>query len=132
MSNKLLLRKKPSQPRQAPEKSTGLDYRSPYYKFDSLDGTHPWQEKMPEGYVPYQVRTLAYGEVIYFNFDLAKEMGLISEDHKEVFTKGLQQKLKETFALQIINEYDLGNLKVEPVAFNSAIKALTTASRRIT
>ena len=29
-----------------------------------------------------------------------------------------------------INDYDLGNLKVEPVAFNSAIKALTTASRR--
>ena len=31
----------------------------------------------------------------------------------------------------IINDYDLGNLRVEPVAFNSAIKALTTASRRI-
>lgn len=31
---------------------------------------------------------------------------------------------------QIVNDYDLGNLKVEPVAFNSAIKALTTASRR--
>ena len=30
-----------------------------------------------------------------------------------------------------INEYDLGELRVEPVAFNSAIKALTTASRRI-
>lgn len=30
----------------------------------------------------------------------------------------------------IINDYDLGNLKVEPVAFNSAIKALTTATRR--
>lgn len=30
-----------------------------------------------------------------------------------------------------INDYDLGNLRVEPVAFNSAIKALTTASRRI-
>lgn len=30
-----------------------------------------------------------------------------------------------------INNYDLGNLLVEPVAFNSAIKALTTASRRI-
>lgn len=29
-----------------------------------------------------------------------------------------------------INDYDLGNLLVEPVAFNSAIKALTTASRR--
>ena len=30
----------------------------------------------------------------------------------------------------VVNDYDLGNLRVEPVAFNSAIKALTTASRR--
>jgi hypothetical protein len=30
----------------------------------------------------------------------------------------------------VVNDYDLGNLKVEPVQFNSAIKALTTASRR--
>ena len=30
----------------------------------------------------------------------------------------------------LLKEYDLGNLLVEPVAFNSAIKALTTASRR--
>jgi hypothetical protein len=32
----------------------------------------------------------------------------------------------------VVNDYDLGNLKVEPVSFNSAIKALTTASRRTT
>jgi hypothetical protein len=31
---------------------------------------------------------------------------------------------------KIIEDYDLGNLAVEPVAFNSAIKALTTATRR--
>lgn len=31
----------------------------------------------------------------------------------------------------VVNDYDLGNLKVEPVSFNSAIKALTTASRRM-
>jgi hypothetical protein len=30
----------------------------------------------------------------------------------------------------VITDYDLGKLLVEPVAFNSAIKALTTASRR--
>ena len=29
-----------------------------------------------------------------------------------------------------VNDYDLGNLLVEPISFNSAIKALTTASRR--
>lgn len=31
----------------------------------------------------------------------------------------------------VVNDYDLGNLRVEPVSFNSAIKALTTASRRM-
>lgn len=30
----------------------------------------------------------------------------------------------------IVEEYDLGNLRVEPQTFNSAIKALTTATRR--
>lgn len=33
--------------------------------------------------------------------------------------------------VDILTEYDLGSILVEPVAFNSAIKALTTASRRI-
>lgn len=32
---------------------------------------------------------------------------------------------------QIVIDYDLGNLLVEPVSFNAAIKALTTASRRV-
>ena len=30
----------------------------------------------------------------------------------------------------VINDYDLGQLLVEPVGFNNAIKALTTAARR--
>lgn len=30
----------------------------------------------------------------------------------------------------VINDYDLGNMLVEPVAFNTAIRALTTAARR--
>jgi predicted secreted acid phosphatase len=32
----------------------------------------------------------------------------------------------------MLNEFDLGKSIVEPVAFNNAIKALTTATRRIT
>lgn len=31
----------------------------------------------------------------------------------------------------VLNEFDLGKGLVEPVAFNNAIKALTTATRRI-
>ncbi len=38
----------------------------------------------------------------------------------------------EDISQDIIDDYDLGNLHVEPVAFNNAIKALTTAARRNT
>ena len=31
----------------------------------------------------------------------------------------------------VLSEFDLGQASVEPVAFNNAIKALTTATRRI-
>jgi hypothetical protein len=32
---------------------------------------------------------------------------------------------------KILEEFDLGKCQVEPVSFNNAIKALTTATRRI-
>lgn len=32
---------------------------------------------------------------------------------------------------KLLREFDLGHSSVEPVAFNNAIKALTTATRRI-
>jgi hypothetical protein len=31
---------------------------------------------------------------------------------------------------EVIDDYDLGKLRVEPIAFNNAIKQLTTATRR--
>lgn len=33
--------------------------------------------------------------------------------------------------VRVLSEFDLGNSLVEPVSFNNAIKALTTATRRI-
>lgn len=79
---------------------------SPYDAFEQLDGSHPWQTAVPEGFILYPVRELRKGQVAYFNFDLAKEMGLIAKDHSEVMTPALKEKLLETFSLQIINEYD--------------------------
>lgn len=46
---------------------------------------------------------------MYFNFELAKEMGLISPRHPHEMTKELKQKLIETFSIRIINEYDIAN-----------------------
>lgn len=77
-----------------------------YETFDQLDGTHPWMDVIPDGHIPYQVRELNTGEVTYFNFVLAKEMGLIPSDHPHEMTESLKLKLRETFSLQIINEYD--------------------------
>jgi uncharacterized protein YdiU (UPF0061 family) len=78
------------------------DYRA----LDQLDGSHPWREQVPEGMLLYPVRRLEYGQVSYFNFALAKEMGLISIDHPHRMNKKLEQKLLDTFCLRIINEYD--------------------------
>lgn len=78
-----------------------------YEKFQEVDGSHPWRSVSPDGYVDYQARYRPHGRVLYFNFPLAKEMGLVSEDHPASINKELEQVILDTFSLQIINEYDL-------------------------
>lgn len=88
-----------------------------YSSFDQLNGVHPWMESVQEGYVAYKVRELRTGKVAYFNFILAKEMGLIAPDHPHQMTEDLESKLIETFSLQIINEYDeLNQRRIDPEA----------------
>ena len=85
-----------------------------YAKFKEIDGTHPWRRVSPDGYVDYQARYRSHGRVLYFNFPLAKEMGLVSEDHPHTINKDLEQVILDTFSLQIINEYDLQQGKKFP------------------
>jgi len=80
-----------------------------YDSFDLVDGRHPWQQQMPEGYVGYPVRNLKHGKVAYFNFALAREMGLLPVSHPDELTPALAEKILETFNIQIINEYDQKN-----------------------
>ena len=47
------------------------------------------------------------GRVAWFNFDFAKELQLIPTNHANRITSALERVLLDTFALQIINEYDL-------------------------
>ena len=79
---------------------------NPYSRFDLLDGQHPWQDVVPEGHILYPTRELKEGDIAYFNFKLAKEMGLIPKNHPNKMTRKLQKKLVETFSLRIVNEYD--------------------------
>lgn len=88
--------------------------KSKYKNFDQINGTHPWQTHVPEGYIAYQARVVRKTKVAYFNFDLAREMGLIPKSHPNEIDKDLENKLIETFSLQIINEFDLENNKEYP------------------
>src|SRR5689334_21656396 len=78
-----------------------------YEKFSEIDGTHPWRDVSPDGYVDYQARYRPHGRVLFFNFPLAKEMGLIPSDHPHSVNKELEHVILDTFSLQIINEYDI-------------------------
>jgi uncharacterized protein YdiU (UPF0061 family) len=82
-----------------------------YSKFDLLDGSHPWQDAVPEGYVLYPVKNLRHSKLLYFNYQLAKEMGLIPANHPNRLTPDLKEKILKTFAIQIVNEFDQHNLK---------------------
>lgn len=80
-----------------------------YSAFDNIDGEHPWQTKVPEGCLLYPTRMLGRGQILWFNFQLAKEMGLIAVDHPHKLTPELDKKIIETFSLQIQNEWDQVN-----------------------
>ncbi|HJZ81343.1 MAG TPA: protein adenylyltransferase SelO family protein [Pyrinomonadaceae bacterium] len=85
-----------------------------YEKFKELDGTHPWRDVSPDGFVDYQARIRSQGRVLYFNFPLAQEMELIPEVHPAVINKELELAILETFSLRIINEHDLKTGKKYP------------------
>lgn len=86
-----------------------------YSKFNDLNGSHPWMKTVPDGFVAYRTRQLKKGQISYFNFPLAKEMGLIEAQHPHELNDQLKEKLIETFSLQIINEYDeINNKRIDP------------------
>ena len=77
-----------------------------YAPFLQIDGSHPLKTAVPAACIEYAVREKPGGQVAYFNFALAKEMGLLPKDHPEELNPELEKILLSTFALQIINEYD--------------------------
>ena len=87
-----------------------------YNAFDRICGAHPFKTAVPGGYVEYAVKTRHGGEVFYFNFELAQEMGLLADGCKQSLNKKLSQKLLDTFSIEVINEYELENGVQVPVA----------------
>jgi hypothetical protein len=87
-------------------KRASCHWPAEYDRFRRLDGSHPLKQAVPEGYVDYPVRSRSDGKVFYFNFGLARDMGLIPRGHPDELTRGLSQAILRSFSLQILNEYD--------------------------
>lgn len=80
-----------------------------YGAFNRINGEHPFKTQVPKGRVEYKARYKKGGKVAFFNFELAKEMGLIPKSHAHELNPELEREILETFSLVIINEYDVEN-----------------------
>jgi uncharacterized protein YdiU (UPF0061 family) len=83
-----------------------------YQGFDDIDGTHPLGDKVLGAFVEYGARYRKGGKIAFFNYDLAREMGLISSSHSNQMTRALEEKLLKTFGITIVNEWDVLNNKM--------------------
>ena len=77
-----------------------------YPVFENLNGEHPLKSETLDSFVDYQVRTRRKGALRFFNFDLAKKLGLIPQGHAEELNSELEAEILETFGIVIINEFD--------------------------
>lgn len=80
-----------------------------YERFDELDGSHPWRDVSPNGYIDYPACRRKGGRVVYFNYDLAKELELIPKDHGHTMNADLEEAVLRTFSIRILNEHDWAN-----------------------
>ncbi len=95
-----------SKPKRDPTQQ-GKQASRRYDRFHLINGNHDFQKAIPKGTVQYSVRLRKGGKLAYFNYDLAKEMGLITRDHPQKMNHKLSQTILNTFGIQIINEYDV-------------------------
>lgn len=77
-----------------------------YSRFKQINGTHPFKSTFFT-HVAYPVKPKKHGKIAYFNFSLAKEMGLLSKTHPEKLTDGLTRTLLSCFSIEIINEHEM-------------------------
>jgi hypothetical protein len=92
-----------------PGAAASASQRDPYRSFRRIDGRHPFRDRVPGGSVDYAARRRHDGRVAFFNFALAREMGLLPAGHPDRLTPGLARAVTDAFSLQIVNEYDLAH-----------------------
>ncbi|HEB88320.1 MAG TPA: hypothetical protein ENI85_02010 [Deltaproteobacteria bacterium] len=77
-----------------------------YARIRAIDGRHPLRETAPSAVVPYPARRRHDSRIAFFNFDLAREIGLLPKRHPDRLDPPLERALLDTFSLVIVNEWD--------------------------
>jgi uncharacterized protein YdiU (UPF0061 family) len=80
--------------------------RERYPRIRAIDGRHPLQSEVPKAIVSYPARRRRDSKITYFNFELAREIGLIKSNHPDRLDAELRRTLLDTFSLVIVNEWD--------------------------
>jgi hypothetical protein len=62
---------------------------------------------VPGGFVDYPARRVAGCRIVYFDFALAREMGLIPAGHPDRLTGPLARAVLDTFAITVVNEFEM-------------------------
>jgi len=62
-------------------------------RISEINGEHPLRNAVPDSYVDYSVKSRHGGEVFYFNFPLADEMGLLEKGHPHLLSKALEKDI---------------------------------------
>ena len=88
------------------KKAKQLQSLKTYSSFDQINGHHPLKDVNKDCFIDYPARSRKGGKVIAFNYDLARELGLIGVNHPNQMNPELEEKILETFGIVIINEYD--------------------------
>jgi hypothetical protein len=77
-----------------------------YSRLRSIDGRHPLKNAVPGAVVRYPAKRRRDSEIAFFNFNLAREIGLLSARHPDELDPALRRVLLDTFSLVIVNEWD--------------------------
>lgn len=77
-----------------------------YSRLRAIDGRHPLKNAVPAAVVPYAAKRRRDSEIAFFNFDLAREIGLLPARHPDELDPPLRRALLDTFSLVIVNEWD--------------------------
>ncbi len=93
----------PTRSRPGRKRSPGA---SGHARLRAIDGRHPLKKAVPSAVVPYEARRRRDSEVAFFNFDLAREVGLLPANHPDELDASLRRALLDTFSLVIVNEWD--------------------------